>query len=130
MANTVLVAPHPNPLPAAAGRGGVFLRHALMIGQRFMKKPFKPGRRAALGASLALGTAAATLPSATARAQRFRTLERAPLGNTAEEKRILAVIEDVYRNHRYLSVPEEDGGLLRMIWESLGANGVGDVGDS
>src|SRR3970282_503816 len=101
-----------------------------MIGQRVRKKPFKPGRRAALGASLALGTAAATLPSATARALRFRTLERAPLGNPAEEKRILAVIEDVYRNHRYLSVPEEDGRLLRMLAESIGAKHVVEVGTS
>jgi predicted O-methyltransferase YrrM len=95
-----------------------------------MKKTFKPGRRAALGASLALGTAAATLPSATAHAQRFRTLERAPIGNTAEEKRVLAVLEDVNRNHRYLSVPEEDGRLLRILVESIGAKHVVEVGTS
>jgi caffeoyl-CoA O-methyltransferase len=95
-----------------------------------MKKTFKPGRRAALGASLALGTVAATLPSATAHAQRFRTLERAPMGNTAEEKRVLAVLEDVYRNHRYLSVPEEDGRLLRILTESIGAKHVVELGTS
>jgi predicted O-methyltransferase YrrM len=95
-----------------------------------MKKTFKPGRRAALGASLALGTAAATLPSATAHAQRFRALERAPMGTTAEEKRVLAVLEDVYRNHRYLSVPEEDGRLLRILTESVGARHVVELGTS
>jgi len=95
-----------------------------------MKKSFKPGRRAVLGASLALGTAAATLPSATAHAQRFRTLERAPIGNTAGEKRVLAALEDVYRNHRYLSVPEEDGRLLRILVESIGAKHVVEVGTS
>jgi len=49
-----------------------------------MKRGFRPGRRAALGASLALGTAAAALPSAAAHAQRFRTLERAPLAGSAD----------------------------------------------
>ena len=95
-----------------------------------MKRSFRPGRRTALGASLALGAAAATLPSATAHAQRFRTLERAPIGNTAEEKRVLAALEDVYRNHRYLSVPEEDGRLLRILTESIGAKHVVEVGTS
>jgi predicted O-methyltransferase YrrM len=79
---------------------------------------------------LALGAAAATLPSATAHAQRFRTLERAPMGNSAEEKRVLAVLEDVYRNHRYLSVPEEDGRLLRILTESIGAKHVVELGTS
>jgi caffeoyl-CoA O-methyltransferase len=94
------------------------------------KTKFKPERRAALSASLALGTAAATLPSATAYAQRFRTLERAPISNTSEEKRVLAVLDDVYRNHRYLSVPEEDGRLLRILTESVGAKHVVEVGTS
>ena len=95
-----------------------------------MKRGFRPGRRAALGASLALGTAAAALPSAAAHAQRFRTLERAPLAGSADEKRVLAVLEDVYRNHRYLSVPEEDGRLLRILTESIGAKHVVEVGTS
>jgi caffeoyl-CoA O-methyltransferase len=95
-----------------------------------MKRPFNPGRRAALGASLALGTAAATLLSATAQAQRFRTLEQEPKSNTSEEKRVLAVLEDVYRNHRYLSVPEDDGRLLRILTEAIGAKHVVEVGTS
>jgi len=95
-----------------------------------MKKTFKPGRRAALGASLSLGAAAAVLPVSSAIAQRMRTLERAPIGNSAEEKRVLAVLEDVYRNHRYLSVPEEDGRLLRVLTESIGAKHVVELGTS
>lgn len=63
-------------------------------------------------------------------AQRVRTLERAPLGDTADEKRALAVLDDVYRNHRYLSVPEEDGRLLRILTESIGAKQVVEVGTS
>ena len=65
-----------------------------------------------------------------AHAQRFRPLERTPAGNSAEEKRVLAVLEDVYRNHRYLSVPEEDGRLLRILTESIGAKHVVEVGTS
>lgn len=60
----------------------------------------------------------------------MRTLERAPLAHAAEEKRVLAVLEDVHRNHRYLSVPEEDGRLLRMLAESIGAKHVVEVGTS
>jgi caffeoyl-CoA O-methyltransferase len=93
------------------------------------RKTFQPVRRAALRASFALGTAAA-LAAAPARAQRGRTLGRAPLANTAEEKRVLAVMEEVHRNQRYLSVPEEDGRLLRVLTESIGAKHVVEIGTS
>jgi predicted O-methyltransferase YrrM len=89
-----------------------------------------PARRRALGASLALGAAAAALPVAPAVAQRLRTLERSPTGGTEAEKRVLAVLGDVYRNHRYLSVPEEDGRLLRILAESIGARQVVELGTS
>ena len=55
---------------------------------------------------------------------------RSPLPNSADERRILAVIEDVYRNHRYLSVPQEDGRLLRLLAESIGARHVVELGTS
>jgi caffeoyl-CoA O-methyltransferase len=87
-------------------------------------------RRRALGASLALGAVAAALPGAPAVAQRMRSLERSPMGDSAEEKRVLAVLEEVYRNHRYLSVPEEDGRLLRILTESIGAQHVVELGTS
>jgi len=57
-------------------------------------------------------------------------MERTPLGSTPDEKRVLVVLEDVYRNHRYLSVPEEDGRLLRILAESIGAKHVVEVGTS
>ncbi len=60
----------------------------------------------------------------------MRTLERAPLAHSAEEKRVLAVLEDVHRSHRYLSVPEEDGRLLRILTESIGAMHVVELGTS
>jgi caffeoyl-CoA O-methyltransferase len=98
-----------------------------------MEKARTTGRRAALrnslGASLAVA-AAMTLPTA-ARAQGRRgAVARAPLPNSADERRILAVIEDVYRNHQYLSVPQEDGRLLRLLAESTGAKHVVELGTS
>jgi len=36
----------------------------------------------------------------------------------------------VYRNHRYLSVPERDGRLLRVLAESTGARRVVELGTS
>ena len=77
-----------------------------------------------------MGGAAAGLPVSPAAAQRMRTLERSPLGRSPEEKRVLAVLEDIHRNQRYLSVPEEDGRLLRILTESLRAKHVVEVGTS
>jgi predicted O-methyltransferase YrrM len=94
-----------------------------------MKRAFRPSRRVALGASLALGTVAA-LRAAPAAAQRMKAMERAPGGSSAGEKRVLAVLDEVYRNHRYLSVPEEDGRLLRILAESIGARNVVELGTS
>jgi predicted O-methyltransferase YrrM len=94
------------------------------------QKTFKPERRAALHAALALGTAAAALPMSPATAQRMRALERAPLAASAGEERVLAALDDVYRNHRYLSVPEEDGRLLRILTESIGAKHAVEIGTS
>ncbi|OGA34355.1 MAG: hypothetical protein A3G80_03825 [Betaproteobacteria bacterium RIFCSPLOWO2_12_FULL_62_13b] len=94
-----------------------------------MKKRFSPKRRAALAATLALGAAAA-LSSTPASAQRRTALERAPLGNSAEETRALGVLDDVYRNQRYLSVPQSDGRLLRVLVEAIGAKRVVEVGTS
>jgi predicted O-methyltransferase YrrM len=48
------------------------------------------------------------------------------------EKRILAVLDDVNRNQRRgsMSVPEQDGRLLRLLTESLGAQHVVEIGTS
>jgi predicted O-methyltransferase YrrM len=93
-----------------------------------MDNPHNPGRRSALAASLALATGSAlvTAPSAAQSPRRAR----APLANSVEERRILAVLEDVYRHHRYLSVPQEDGRLLRVLAESIGARHVVELGTS
>ena len=43
---------------------------------------------------------------------------------------MLAVLDEVYRTQRYLSVPEADGRLLRMLVESTGAKHVVEIGTS
>ena len=97
-----------------------------------MKNPGR--RRAALRASLlaslaALGASAFVAVPARAQGRRGAASGR-PLPRSADERRILAVIENVYRNHRYLSVPEEDGRLLRLLAESIGAKHVVELGTS
>ena len=92
-----------------------------------MQRPSNPGRRTVLGAPMA----AAALLSAPAMAQSRRsTAERPPLAASAEERRVLGVLDEVYRNHRYLSVPEPDGRLLRVLVESIGARHVVEIGTS
>lgn len=95
-----------------------------------MKKPSNPGRRAAFGASVAAATAAAFVSAPSLAQGRRGAGSRGPLGNSADERRILAVLEDIYRNHRYLSVPEEDGRLLRVLAEATGARHVVELGTS
>ncbi len=82
-------------------------------------------RRAAIGTAAALLAAVST----TARAQRRGgAREAGPLAGSPAEGRALEVLADVYRNHRYLSVPEDDGRLLRVLAESLGAQHVVEIG--
>jgi len=76
---------------------------------------------------------ATLLPAASARAQirqRGIAAEGPPEPGSADERRTLDVMEDVYRNHRYLSVPREDGRLLRILAESVGAQRVVELGTS
>lgn len=54
------------------------------------------------------------------------------LPHSEAEKRILAVLQDMDRNQRRgsMSVPEQDGRLLRLLTESLGARHVVEIGTS
>lgn len=102
--------------------------------EQAVEKPRNPGRRAAIRSFLQTSLAAAaamalTATPALAQGRRGPAL-RAPLPGSAEERRILAVIEEVYRNHQYLSVPQEDGRLLRLLVESAGAKHVVELGTS
>lgn len=85
-------------------------------------------RRTALGATLGL-TAAASLPMAQGCTSPSAAAPES-LAQSAEERRVLEVLADVDRNQRYLSVPREDGQLLRVLVESIGAQHVVEIGTS
>jgi len=84
-------------------------------------------RRAALGAAAMALAAAATAAGAQ---NRRAAIDAAPLAASPEEKRALEVLAEVYRNHRYLAVPEADGRLLRVLAESSGVRHAVEVGTS
>ena len=92
--------------------------------------PCNPVRRAMFGATFVTSLAAALAPLAAMAQGRHAAVGRPPLAASAAEQRILAVLDDIYRNHRYLSVPEEDGRLLRILAESIGAKQVVELGTS
>lgn len=89
-----------------------------------MPTPRDRSRRVALAAA---GLAA--LAPVLGRAQARRAAP-APLARSAEERRILEVLEEVYRNQRYLNVPPEDGRLLRVLAEAIGAGHAVEIGTS
>jgi len=55
-----------------------------------------------------------------------------PVPKTEAEKKILAVLEDMYRNQgrRMQNVSTEDGRLLRLLTEAVGAKHVVEIGTS
>ncbi len=54
-----------------------------------------------------------------------------PLARTAAEKKILAVLERMAKNHEtYLSVPREDGEALWVLTDAVGAKRVAEIGTS
>jgi predicted O-methyltransferase YrrM len=57
-------------------------------------------------------------------------LEKPPLATDEAEKRILAVLDDVDRNEREMSVSQTDGRFLRQMAEALGAKRVVELGTS
>jgi predicted O-methyltransferase YrrM len=58
--------------------------------------------------------------------------ERQPMPKSEAEKRILSVLDDLDRNQRpgNMNVPVEDGRLLRVLAESIGAKHVVELGTS
>jgi caffeoyl-CoA O-methyltransferase len=54
-----------------------------------------------------------------------------PLAKTAVEKKILAVLDRMAKDHEtYLSVPREDGEALWVLTEAVGAKRVSEIGTS
>jgi predicted O-methyltransferase YrrM len=58
--------------------------------------------------------------------------ERSPLANSEQEKRILNVLEEMCHDKysEMLSVPPEDGRVLRLLAEATGARHVVEIGTS
>jgi caffeoyl-CoA O-methyltransferase len=58
--------------------------------------------------------------------------EAAPTSKTEPEQKILGVLDDMYRNQRrgMMNVPPEDGRLLRLLTEAVGAKHVVEIGTS
>ena len=58
--------------------------------------------------------------------------ERPPIANSEQEERILDVLEEMGRDEysHMLSVPPEDGRVLRLLTEAIGAKNVVEIGTS
>lgn len=56
--------------------------------------------------------------------------EKAPIPKDENEKTILAVLDEIITNQRYLNVPQNDGRLLRLLAESMNARQVVELGTS
>ena len=57
---------------------------------------------------------------------------QSPLPANEQEKKILSVLEDMNRNQRrgMMNVPEQDGRILRLLTETIGAKHVVEIGTS
>ena len=95
-----------------------------------MKTTFTVSRRMVLAASLGLPAAAAALVMR--RQYRSAGAVPQPRPQNESERRVLEVIADYDRTQRpgSLSVPFEDGRLLRILAESMGATRVVEIGTS
>ncbi|NQT81580.1 O-methyltransferase [bacterium] len=60
------------------------------------------------------------------------SIESSPMPKTEAEKKILSVLEDIHQNQRrgMMNVPPEDGRLLRLLSETIGAKHVVEIGTS
>ena len=60
------------------------------------------------------------------------SIESSPIPKTAEERKILSVLEDMNKNQRrgMMNVPLEDGRLLRLLTEASNARHVVEIGTS
>lgn len=53
-----------------------------------------------------------------------------PLARDPFENNVLKVLEDIDRNQRYLNIDRDDGRLLRIHVESIGAKNIVELGTS
>ena len=108
-----LVGPGPGPRPGGFERTE---RPAQPEGMARGERPMRPGQ------SPGAGVAAADAP----------LMENRPMPKTDTEKKILSVLDNMDRNQsgRMMNVPAEDGRLLRLLTETVGARNVVEIGTS
>lgn len=87
-----------------------------------------------LGDSVSSATRAQELPSLTSGSDNdtLADQEHPPIANSKSEKRILDVLDRMCRDeyNALLSVPPEDGRVLRLLAETMGAKNVVEIGTS
>ncbi|HVN79989.1 MAG TPA: O-methyltransferase [Terriglobia bacterium] len=77
-----------------------------------------------------LSTMAVIAFSQSARVDKFH-VSTPPLANTEMEKKIIAELDDMEKSHQtYLSVPMQDGKVLRLLAEVADAKNVVEIGTS
>jgi predicted O-methyltransferase YrrM len=65
------------------------------------------------------------------RGPRWFDTSNPPLAKTEAEKTILAVLDEIVTSHQtYMSVPMQDGRMLRLLTEAVGAKNVVEIGTS
>jgi predicted O-methyltransferase YrrM len=81
---------------------------------------------------IVLAGALLALPAVAASPDKTPPLERGPLARDEAEAKILKVLDDLDRNQRRgnMNIPVEDGRLLRLLVESMGARNVVEIGTS
>jgi predicted O-methyltransferase YrrM len=57
-------------------------------------------------------------------------LERPPVAKTDAERKVFDILTDIRARQSYRNVPPEDGRLLRLLTESMGAKHVVEIGTS
>lgn len=57
-------------------------------------------------------------------------LERPPTPQDEYEKKVLGILAEIQKNPEYLSVPEHDGRMLRILAETSGAKNIVEIGTS
>lgn len=57
-------------------------------------------------------------------------LEKPPVPKNDNDRKILAVLDDIRRNQSFRNVPTQDGRLLRIMAESMNAKQVVEIGTS
>jgi len=82
-----------------------------------------------LGGLLCSG-ALAQRPRGAADAQGDATLEKPPVPQNDNEKKILGILENILATQSYRNVPPEDGRLLRLLAETMNAQNVIEIGTS